>query len=332
MDFALPETSQDIQQAVGRWVEKQKRLGRTDAFDLERWRGFLSLELLDTDPETLFNRCIGLIEAARAGLPGPVLEAQMALLADRTGRAKAALEKGLVVTSLQPGPAGPGLVGWGAVADLVFELTTGAVVAEGPLPAGQFAYPVPHGWYDQPAPTASDPLACERWLFGASLLSGLCLGALEITANYVKVREQFGNVLASYQAIQFPLAECKVLVDGVYLSALDAASRSARNDPMASVSCALAWLAATQVAERVTRVCHQSFGAFGFCYESGLVDLTWAMSWIRLKVGNRGAQNFLAASRRLGRDLTAADAPGCLVLEGFSAGHSGGAPRDGSRH
>ena len=318
MDFVLSPTAQDVKNAVGRWVENQARNGRTDAFDKARWQSFLGLELMDTDPDTLFVRCVGLMEAARAGLPGPVLEAQMALLADKSGRALPALAKGLVVSSVQPGPAGPTLVGWGGVADLVVDSATGAVVADGPLPAGQFAYPVPHGWLDKQAAAMGDSLARERWLYGAALLSGLCQGALEITAEHVKVREQFGNVLAAYQAVQFPLAECKVLSDGVQLSALDAATRAARNDPMAPVSAALAWLAACQVAERVTRVCHQAFGASGFCYESGLVDLTWGMSWLRLKVGSRGAQDYLAASRRMGRELASSQAPGCRVLEGFA--------------
>jgi len=317
MQFVLSTTSRDVQHAVSRWVEKQPRLGRLDAFNRSRWEDFLKLELLDTDPETLFDRCVGLIESGRAGLPGPVLEAQMALLSDRTDKARNALSKGAVVTSLHPAPAGPNLVGWGAVADLVFD-SAGSVVAEAPLPAGQFAYPVPHGWYDAAAAASSESLMTERWLYGAALLSGLMQGALEITGDYVKVREQFGNPLAAYQAIQFPLAECKVLADGVHLSVLDTAARTVRGDDRASISAALAWLAAVQAAEKVTRICHQSFGATGFCYESGLVDLTWGMSWLRLKIGNRAARNFLAASRRIGRQLSGSEPPECRVLEGFA--------------
>jgi len=319
MNLELSPTSRDVQLAVSRWVDDQARNGRTDAFDMARWKSFLSLGLMDSDADTLFDRCIGLHEAARAGLPGPVLEAQLALLADSSGRAAKALENGQLVTSLQPGAAGPQLVGWGAVAHLVIDQARGDLLAEAPLPQGQFSYPVPHGWLDVIRAAASDPWMRERWMYGAILLSGLSQGALELTANYVKVREQFGNPLASYQAIQFPLAECKVLADGAQLSALDAVARYARDDPKAGISCALAWLAATQVAERITRVCHQSFGAFGFCYESGLVDLTWGMSWLRLKVGNRAARDYLAASRRLGREQGAAQPPGCLVLEGFAA-------------
>jgi len=318
MDFAFSETAHDVQEAVGRWVDKQQRRGRTDAFDLARWQSFLGLGILDDDPDTLFDRCVGLMEAARAGLPGPVLEAQLALAADRSGQARALLAKGAVVSSVHPGKRGPTLVGWGGAADLVIDQSSGAVAASAPLPAGQFSYPVPHGWLDKMADSVGDGHAVERWLYGSVLLSGLCQGAIELTAEYVRVREQFGAPLASYQAIQFPLAEAKILADGVRFSALDAAQRIAHGRPHAAVSAALAWLAATQTAERITRTCHQSFGSTGFTYETGLVDLTWGMSWLRLTVGNKGAQKFLAAARRLGRAQRVGAAPGCLVLEGFA--------------
>lgn len=318
MDFAFSETAHDVQDAVGRWVDKQQRRGRTDAFDLARWQSFLGLGILDVDHDTLFDRCVGLMEAARAGLPGPVLEAQLALLADRSGHAAAALAKGALVSSVYPGKRGPTLVGWGGVAELVIDQSNGAVAATAPLPAGQFSYPVPHGWLDKVADSVGDGLAAERWLYGAVLLAGLCQGAIELTADYVRVREQFGQPLASYQAIQFPLAEAKILADGARFAALDAALRVAFGRPHAGVSAALAWLCATQTAERITRTCHQSFGSTGFTYETGLVDLTWAMSWLRLTVGNKGAQKFLTAARRVGRAERTGLAPGCLVLEGFA--------------
>ena len=318
MDFALSPTAHDVQQAVGRWVEKQARRGRTDAWDPARWQSFVSLGLLDTDRETLFDRCIGLMEGARAGLPGPVLEAQLALLADRGTRARATLDAGGVVTSAWPGAAGPVLVGWGGVADLVLEQSTGKVAAEAPLPAGKFSYPVPHGWLDRVAASVADPHAVARWMYGAVLLAGLCEGALELTSEYVKVREQFGRTLASFQAIQFPLAEVRILADGARFAALDAVLRVAHGRPHAAVQSALAWLAATQAAERITRVTHQSFGSTGFCYETGLVDLTWAMSWLRLSIGNKGATRFLTAARRAGRAERGDLPPACLVLEGFA--------------
>jgi len=318
MNFALSETASDVRAAVDRWVGRQQRRGRTNAWDAGKWHSFVHLGLLDTDPATLFDRCVGLAEAARAGLAGPVLEAQLALLADRSGQAHALLADARVVTSAVPGARGPVLVGWGGVADLVVEQASGAVVATAPLPAGEFSYPVPHGWLTRSADALGDPHAVARWLYGSVLLAGLCAGALELTAEYVRVREQFGASLASYQAIQFPLAECKILADGAQFAAFDAALRIHHQQSHAAVAAALGWLSAVQTAERVTRVCHQSFGSTGFTYETGLVDLTWAMSWLRLTVGSRGARKFLIAARRAGRTERAGAAPGCLVLEGFA--------------
>lgn len=318
MQFEYSSTVTDVLGAVSGWVARQQKAGRVEAFVKERWQDFLRLELLDTDPSTLIDRIVGLMEAARAGMPGPILEAQLALLADKSGRAKSGLAKGNVVSSALPGKAGPQLVGWGGVADLVIDQCNGDVLAEAPLPAGQFSYPVPHGWVNRPAPSVKDPLAAQRWLYGAALLSGATEGAMDLTVGYVRTREQFGAPLATYQAIQFPLAECKVLVDGAKLAAIDAATRMQRDPAAGAVPAALAWLAAVGIAERVTRVCHQSFGSLGFCNETGLVEYTWAMSWLRLGIGKQSAQRHLAASRRLGYEQRGDAAPGCLVLEGFA--------------
>ena len=119
MNFENASTVQDAVSAVSGWVAKQQKAGRVETFIPARWQDFLRLELFDTDSSTLVVRVAGLMEAARAGMPGPMLEAQMALLADRSGRARAALARGAVVSSAKPGGAGPQLVGWGGVAELV---------------------------------------------------------------------------------------------------------------------------------------------------------------------------------------------------------------------
>lgn len=319
MNFEYSPDVADVLNAVASWRERQQKSGRVEAFSAERWRDFLKLGLLGRDADTLVPRVVGLMEAARAGMPGPILEAQLALLADRHRRVPDLLESGAVVSSAMPGAAGPQLVGWGAVADCVIDQANGDVLASSPLPPGQFAYPVPHGWFDRSQPSVGDPLLAERWLYGAALLAGAAEGAMDLTCAYVRVREQFGATLASFQAIQFPLAECRILVDGAKLAALDAATRARRHGAGASVHAALAWLGAVRAAERITRVCHQSFGSLGFCNETGLVEYTWAMSWLRLGIGRQTAQRHLASSRRQGYGRSGNRQPGCLVLEGFAA-------------
>src|SRR6185437_13890225 len=97
----------------------------------------------------------------------------------------------------------------------------------------------------------------------------------------------------------------------------DAAARADGGDDGWRIPAALAWLAAVRVSERVGRACHQAFGSLGFCYESGLVELTWGMTWLRSSVGSKRARRFLGAARREAAAARRGRPPGCLVLEGF---------------
>jgi hypothetical protein len=318
MDFALPDTAQELQDALARWSKDGRRAHdpRTP-YSRELWNDFLRWELLSPDFGDTLHRCVGFIEVARRGLPGPVLEAYLAVSADGTGQCSSALRAGSVVTSVGPAERARSLVGWGAVADLVVDQASGAVLATAPLPAAQFAYALPHGWIVRDAAPGGDPLQPERWLFGAALLAGLAAGALDLTVEHTSARHQFGKPLAAAQAIQFPLAELKMWCDGLRLSVLDAALRRDTGDELWPVSSALAWLSGVQTARLVTSVCHQSFGALGFCTEAGLVNLTWAMSWLRLSVGLGSARGYVVMNRELRLDSDGQSDPGCLVLDGF---------------
>jgi alkylation response protein AidB-like acyl-CoA dehydrogenase len=328
MRFDLPDTAEQLRSEVARWVDRRvPARGSTTAFSPDIWREFVHIGLLDPSVDEL-HRCVGLVEACRHGMCGPVLEARLGVLADRSGTAERALADGRVVTSVAPSPAGATLVGWGAVADLVVDQLSGAVVSREPLPAVRMAQPMPHGWYQRGAAVTADPLDRERWLTGAAIIAGLARGALALAVEHTANRRQFGRQLASFQAVQFPLAECKILVDGLYLMVLDAADRAdcgtqdrgtqergtQDRGTQDRVTSALAWLAAVRCAEATTKASHQAFGALGFCLETGLVQLTWGMAWLRLTSATRAARSYLAAHRQ--RQEPGA-APGCLVLEAF---------------
>jgi hypothetical protein len=227
-----------------------------------------------------------------------------------------ALRDGKVVTSVVADRSGPLLVGWGGVADMVMEQRTGQKLWGAALPLADLSYPVPHGWLDDSHCTGADSLRADRWLIAAALLSGLIEGALELTTEHVLSRQQFGKPLAAFQGVQLPLAELKVWCDGVRLGVLDTAGLRDRGDTRWGLSAAFTWLAAVRAAERASKVCHQSFGALGFCNETGLVQLTWSMSWLRLSVGVESAQQSVMVSRSKFLDEHQASEPGCLVLEG----------------
>jgi len=63
----------------------------------------------------------------------------------------------------------------------------------------------------------------------------------------------------------------------------------------------------------VRRHTHQVFGALGFCYETGLVKLTWQMDLIRLETGRKEA----IAQINSNRNLEPSDPP-VHVLAGYS--------------
>lgn len=318
MRFDLPDTAEQLRSEVARWVDRRvPARGSTTAFSPDIWREFVHIGLLDPSVDEL-HRCVGLVEACRHGMCGPVLEARLGLLADPSGTAERALADGRVVTSVAPSPAGATLVGWGSVADLVVDQPSGTIVSREPLPAVRMSQPMPHGWYQRGAAATADPLDRERWLTGAAIIAGLAQGALALAVEHTANRRQFGRQLASFQAVQFPLAECKILVDGLYLMVLDAADRADRGTQdrgtQDRVTSALAWLAAVRCAEATAKASHQAFGALGFCLEAGLVQLTWGMAWLRLTSATRAARSYLAAHRQRQEPGVA---PGCLVLEAF---------------
>jgi hypothetical protein len=315
MDFTLDSHTEEFRQELSRWnARRTDRRGRVTAFDVAVWRDFLKWNILGpASGGSTLDTAVWYMEVARGGLPGPVLEADLAL-ASGSAEAQSRLAQGAVVTSAPPGPAGDCLVGWGAAADLVIDQSTGSVAALEPLRAARLAYPMPHGWYVRTSDAFDDPLVARRWLLGAALIAGLARGALDLTSEYVAQRVQFGKPLAQFQAVQFPLAECLVLVEGTSLAALDAAWRESAGRPRANVSAAIAALAANRTAKLVESSCHQAFGSLGFCNETGLVGLTWAMTWLRLSIGVQNARVWLKQQFAIDRRHRPHE-----VLEAFAA-------------
>jgi hypothetical protein len=317
MDFTLPEQTSQLERELARWTAKRvERLGELDAFDRGDWKELVAFGLpgLTQSGGDEVDLVVGLMEVAKAGLPGPVIEAQLALDAGSTVAADA-LGEGLVVSSVPAvRPHGPVVVPWGAVADLVVDQADGAVVAEGPLPAVRSQYPLAHGWLEvsPPAVAPTDALAPRRWLLTSAVLAGLGRGALTRTTAHAVDRHQFGRPLASFQAVQFRLAECLNLLEGLRLCVLDAAWRASSGRPDAAVAAALTWLWADRTAEQVADHCHQVYGALGFCNETGLVQLTSQMMWFRLTGGHRDAVRYV-----MDRRARAAGVPPSRVLPGF---------------
>jgi hypothetical protein len=314
MDLTLPEHTASVVAELTRWAASRPVPDATAEDDAEGWSQLVEFGLFDmeSDGGTLLDIACGVMAAARTPLPGPVVEADLAVAAAGDASRKA-LADGDVVTSLPPGPAGRAMVGWGARAALVVDQSGGTVLAEGPLPAVSNAYDLPHGWYERTtANTGADRLQARRWTLSAAASAGLAAGALDAAVRHAKDRELFGRTLSSFQAVQLRLAESVVLLEGVECLVRDAAWRLAEGKPQADVAAALAWLYAAPSVRTVCGHAHQVFGALGFATETGLYRYTAQAQWLRLATPTKPAARFVTSHRAQGGGT-----PPSLVMAGF---------------
>ncbi|GAB2658552.1 acyl-CoA dehydrogenase family protein [Nocardia goodfellowii] len=131
-------------------------------------------------------------------------------------------------------------------------------------------------------------------------LLGMLDRALDLTRAHVLTREQFGQPLAEFQAVQFQLTDAEVERRGVDMLARYALCGIAARDPGAVDDALALRLAALEAAEIVFRVAHQLHGALGFCDESPLSWLSrYSLPLRRLPLGSAGTEDLL--TRRIGR-------------------------------
>ena len=105
-------------------------------------------------------------------------------------------------------------------------------------------------------------------------LLGAAEHALHLATVYATERVQFGQPIASYQGVAFPLADACSELQALYELALDSLHRVYASPESALVDAlALRW-AALDVVRRVLRTSHQVLGAVGFCDEHDLTIIT----------------------------------------------------------
>jgi alkylation response protein AidB-like acyl-CoA dehydrogenase len=97
---------------------------------------------------------------------------------------------------------------------------------------------------------------------GAQML-GLAQGAWEYAAQYAQQRKQFGQPLASFQAVAFQLAQMATDITAVRLMVYNAARMKDAGIPFLKEA-AMAKLYSSQVAERVASQAVEIFGGYGF--------------------------------------------------------------------
>lgn len=95
---------------------------------------------------------------------------------------------------------------------------------------------------------------------------GLAQGALDHTIRYVQEREQFGRQIGSFQGVQFQLAEMATEIEAARLLVYNAARLKDAGEPFLHQA-AMAKLFASEAAQRVTSMCIDLHGGYGFTKE-----------------------------------------------------------------
>jgi alkylation response protein AidB-like acyl-CoA dehydrogenase len=100
---------------------------------------------------------------------------------------------------------------------------------------------------------------------GAQMI-GVAGGALAAAVGYLKERKQFGKPLAEFQGIQFQVAQAATELEAARLMVYNAARLKDAGQDIAREG-AMAKLFSSQVCERVTSLCVELFGGYGYTTE-----------------------------------------------------------------
>lgn len=118
---------------------------------------------------------------------------------------------------------------------------------------------------------ADAPVAWARQAVGtASLLNGIASRLLELTTSYVKVRNQFGRPIGSFQAVKHQLAHAVSLNSLARNASMASTWKVARSDVDAPDAARLALLCAIDAEAESNRVALQLHGGVGFTWEHDL--------------------------------------------------------------
>jgi alkylation response protein AidB-like acyl-CoA dehydrogenase len=112
---------------------------------------------------------------------------------------------------------------------------------------------------------AIDTLNGGRIGIGAQMV-GVAGGALAAATKYLKERKQFGKSLSEFQGVQFQVAQAATELEAARLMVYNAARLRDAGRDIAHEG-AMAKLYSSQVAERVTSLCVELFGGYGYTKE-----------------------------------------------------------------
>jgi alkylation response protein AidB-like acyl-CoA dehydrogenase len=224
-------------------------------------------------------------ESGRACLPGPLVEhAAVAVPALTAEWAAAAAGGDLLVTVAEPGRR---TVSYGAEAGLILVVdgdqvraVEGAeVVREERSVDGSRRLAQIEGGTATPLAGTDVALLRARAAAGtAAQLCGLAGRMVEMTADYVKERHQFGVPIGSFQAVKHHLSNALIAVEHARPAVYYAAWSLANGLADAERDCAYAKAVANEASDVAARVALQCHGAIGYTIEHDL-QLWLKRSW-----------------------------------------------------
>lgn len=163
-----------------------------------------------------------------------------------------------------------------------------------PAPS-MFGYPLAAVTANGAAGSVVDAEAVWRWsqVAVAAELVGTMEAALDLTADHLRERHQFGRPLGAFQALQHRLAELHIGIEGARWLTRFAAAHGAQPQ-----DAAVAAAYASMVAEAITREAHQMSGAMGLTMEYDLYLWTMRLPTLRMELGDAHAHHVALARAR----------------------------------
>ncbi|MBX6331447.1 MAG: acyl-CoA dehydrogenase [Gemmatimonadaceae bacterium] len=135
--------------------------------------------------------------------------------------------------------------------------TTELILDQCEVPAANVLGPVGQGYK-----IAIETLNGGRIGIGAQMI-GVAQGALDTTVAYLRERKQFGKAIAEFQGVQFQIAQAATELEAARLMVYNAARLHDAGQPYTREA-AMAKLFASQVCERVTSLCVELHGGYGY--------------------------------------------------------------------
>jgi alkylation response protein AidB-like acyl-CoA dehydrogenase len=135
--------------------------------------------------------------------------------------------------------------------------TTELILDQCQVPADNVLGPIGKGYK-----IAIETLNEGRIGIGAQMI-GVARGALDATLGYVKERHQFGKPISDFQGVQFQLAQAATELEAARLMVYNAARLKDAGQPFTEEA-AMAKLFSSQVCERVTSLCVELHGGYGY--------------------------------------------------------------------